>query len=76
MRELIVSVANPSELDKTVQQLGGFVGQKSDGSYDKVFAKNMKRGFVVRSLSGYIGYLKFAIKEQGYGTIIEERDIS
>ena len=70
MKELLVKVGNPQALDKTLNSLGGLVGQNLDGSY-----RQENGCYIVRAVSGNIGYIKFAIQNQGYAKIVEERDI-
>lgn len=70
MKELLVKVGNPQVLDRTLNSIGGVVGQNSDGSY---FQEN--NCYIVRAVSGDIGFLKFAIQSQGYAKIIQEREI-
>lgn len=70
--ELLVETKNPSALDKTLNQMGGVVGQDSDGKYEPV----KKDTYAVRSMSGDIGYLEFAIKNQGYGKVVGKRKIA
>lgn len=71
MKELIVETKNPKALDQTLNQIGGVVGQNSDGSYERVG----KDQYAVRSISGDIGFIKFSIENQGYAKIIKERDV-
>ena len=71
MKELLVKSKNPKALDETLNQLGGLVGQKSNGEYESVKPDT----YAVRAVSGDIGFLKFSIQNQGYAEIVGERDI-
>ena len=71
MEELIVETNDPNILDKTIQQFGGLVGQKESGEYELV-GKNQ---YAIRTISGNLDYVEFAIKNQGYGKIIKRRKI-
>ena len=73
-KELIVETNNPEALDKTINSLGGVVGQNQDGSYENV-GTPFKKLYAVRAISGDIGFLSFSIKNQGYAKIVEERNI-
>ena len=69
MKELLVKTNNKAGLQQTLDQLRGGVYlisdiQEPDGSYSV-------RAFPPES----IGFLKFAIKHQGYADIIGEREI-
>jgi len=67
MKDLIVKTANPESLDKTLNNIGAVVMQNPDGSYPVV-----KGGYRCRALNGNTDFLRFAIKNQGYGEIIGE----
>jgi len=69
MKELLVKTGNPEALGRAIESLGGFVEQNPDGSYPK------KTVYSVRTISGNIEFLKFAIKNQGYAEIVGEREI-
>lgn len=70
MKELLIKTNNPELLDRTLKSLGGLVDQDFNG---KPIARN---GIcIVRSISGNIDFLKFAIKNQGYGEIVGEREL-
>ena len=71
MKELIVKTSNPEVLDKTLQPLGGLVGQNSNGKY----SKNFEGCYTVRAVLRDISFLKFAIQKQGYAEIIREQEI-
>lgn len=71
MKELVVSTQNPKALDETIQQLGGLVGQNPDGSY----AQDADGNYTVRSISGAVDFLAFAMTTQGYAKVIGERHI-
>lgn len=71
MKELIVSTPNPAALDQTLQQLGGVVGQNSDGSY----VTDKDGNHTVRAMGGDIGFLRFSIEQQGYAKVVGERDV-
>lgn len=60
--DLIVTTRNPELLDRTMQQLGPAC--VVDGSYDG--EKCRVRVF------GPVGYIRFAITNQGYGEIVAE----
>lgn len=77
MKELLVTCANPAALDKTLNQLGGVVGQNPDGSYRR--EPTPQDCYTVRHASGSdagLGFLKFCIQNQGYATIVGEREIT
>ncbi len=65
MKELIVETFNREALDKTLQSLGGIVDEEPCG----------KNQYKVRSISGDIGFIEFAIKNQGYAKIIRKQEI-
>lgn len=73
MRELLVKTGDPRSLDQTLNGFGGVVVQDDPvaGTYWQV-EPNV---YAVRSLRREgIGFLRFAIEKQGYGTIVGERD--
>jgi hypothetical protein len=61
--DITVRTANPKMLDSTVQQLGP--AAVIDGSFDGDTC-------IVR-IFGDPGFIKFAIKNQGYGEIVEAK---
>jgi hypothetical protein len=65
MKELIVETFNRETLDKTLQSLGGLVCEEPCS----------KNQYQVRSISGDIGFIKFAIQNQGYAKIVREQEI-
>jgi hypothetical protein len=65
--DLIVKTANPAMLDETVQQLPMCAAQVVDGSYDGQTCR-------LRVFSG-LGFLKFALTEQGYGEVVGEEPV-
>ena len=67
MKELLVQTNDRNALDKILQSLGGLVSEKSEGLGDNRF-------YAVRSISGNIEFLKYAICNQGYAKIVGERD--
>ncbi len=67
MKELIVKTNNRDALDETLHSLGGLVAETPEP-----FTKDK---YAVRTISGDIGFIKFAIKNQGYAEIVEEREI-
>jgi hypothetical protein len=69
MKELLVITRDPAGLDKVLQQLGGCVGQAADGTY----RRDEGGAYVVRGAD--VGFLKFAMTNQGYARVIGERDI-
>ena len=70
MKELLVITRNPEALDKMLQQLGGCVGQDADGTY----RRNDDGSYTVRGAD--VGFLRFAMTNQGYAKVIGEREIS
>lgn len=67
MEEIKIKVGNPAKFDKTVQSLGPCaLLQKADGSYNTDADGN----YTLR-IFGNAEYIKFAIKNQGYGIIIK-----
>jgi hypothetical protein len=71
MRGLVVMTKNPQALDTTLQQLGAVVMQNPDGSY----METVDGHYYVRPLNDNTGFISFAIKNQGYGTVIMECEI-
>jgi hypothetical protein len=69
MKELIVETPNPAYLDRTLQQMGGCVGQNPDGSY----RADENGHYTVRGAN--VDFLKFAIANQGYAKVIEGHEI-
>ena len=69
MKELIVRSKNPAALDQTLSQMGGRVGQNSDGSY----TQDSNGHYSVRGIN--IGFLAYAIRQQGYAEVVGEREI-
>jgi len=65
MKELWVITNDPAGLDKTVQQLGGFVSQDADGTYHR----NEDGSYSVRGTD--VEFLRFAIMNQGYGKVVD-----
>jgi hypothetical protein len=67
MKELLVKTPNPKALDQTSQQLGALVGDhpEPDGSY-------VVRTFPPNDVK--LGFIKFAIKNQGYAEVVGERE--
>lgn len=65
--DLIVTTSNPELLDQTVQQLGAAV--VVEGSFNGETCR-------VRVFGGAAGYLRFAITQQGYGTIVGEEPVA
>lgn len=66
-RDILVKAGNPEALDRTVQHFGAaVVGGGMPGGYVKVDG-----AYVVRCF-GDIGFLKFAITNQGYGEVVKE----
>lgn len=70
MKEIIVRTNNRDALAKTLQQLGGLVGEEPED-----FMKYGKNVYAVRAINGDIGFIKFACQNQGYASFIEEREI-
>lgn len=66
--DLIVRTANPKVLDETVQQLPMCSAVVVDGSWD---------GDTCRlRVFGGLGFLRFALTQQGYGEIVGEERLS
>jgi len=65
--DLIVTTSNPQLLDETIQQLPGCAAVVVDDSFNGETAR-------VRVFSG-LGFLKFALKNQGYGTVVREEPV-
>lgn len=70
MKELIVETKNPGALDAVLVQLGGCVGQNPDGTY----RADENGRYTVRGKD--VGFLRFAMTNQGYAKVIGERDIA
>jgi hypothetical protein len=66
--DFLVDCMNPSAFEKVISQLGPAV-LVEDGGAGKYL---MKDGHYVMRVMGDPGFVKFAIKNQGYGTIVEE----
>lgn len=65
--DLIVRTANPTALDDTVQQLPMCAAAVVDGSFN---------GDTCRlRVFGGLGFLRFAITQQGYGEIVGEEPV-
>ena len=71
INELIVETLNPKALDKTISYFGGLVEQDENGNYVSCGQNCYK----VRSISNNVDFIRFAIKNQGYGKIINKKDI-
>jgi len=68
-KDILVECGNPEALDKTVQHFGAaVVGGGMPGGYVK------KDGYYVVRVFGNVGFVKFAIENQGYGKVIRELD--
>jgi predicted phage terminase large subunit-like protein len=63
--QIVVKAGNPAALDRTLNELGAVIEQDDDGQY---IARN--GGWLVRVV-GDVEFVKFAIRNQGYGEIIE-----
>jgi hypothetical protein len=66
-KDLIVQTADPDLLDATVQQLPGCSAAVVEGSFNGETCR-------LRVFSG-LGFLKFAITQQGYGVIVGEEEV-
>jgi hypothetical protein len=67
VKDLLVETNNPDYLDKSVNRFGAaVVGGGMPGGYVKVDG-----AYVVRCF-GNVGFIKFAIENQGYGKVIRE----
>jgi hypothetical protein len=65
--DLIVRTTNPELLDRTVQQLPGATAAVVEGSFD---------GETCRlRVFGDTGFVKFALKSQGYGEVAGEEQL-
>lgn len=64
--DLVVRTRNPEPLDQTVQQLGAAV--VVDGTFDGDTCR-------VR-VFGPTGYIKFALRTQGYGEVVGEEPVA
>jgi hypothetical protein len=67
--DLIVRTGNPTLLHQTVQRLPGVVAAVVEGSWD-----DEQRTCRLRVFSG-IGFVKFAVTNQGYGTVLAEEEV-
>lgn len=65
--DLTVETRNPTMLDNTIQQLPGCAAVVIDGSFNGTTC-------VIRVFSG-LGFLKFALENQGYGKIVKEEPV-
>lgn len=66
-KDILVRVANPEALDRTVQSFGAaVVGGGMPGGYVKVDGCYVVRCF------GNADFIKFAITHQGYGQVVRE----
>lgn len=65
--DFLVKCGNPQAFDKTINQLGAaaLIQDKPDKYMEK-------DGCYVMRVFGDPGYVKFAISNQGYGTIVKE----
>lgn len=69
-KDLLVKSNNPEWLDQTLQTLGAVVvGGGTPGGFVKIDG-----AYVVRCLGGSADFVKFAIKNQGYGEVVKEFD--
>ena len=68
MKELLIKTGNRDALDKTLISLGGLISETPEYRLGEKL-------WIVRTISGDIDFIKFAIKNQGYCQIIEEREI-
>ncbi len=67
MQQIKIKVGNPAPFDKTVQSIGACaLLQKADGQYETDADGN----YTLRIFAN-AGYIKFAINNQGYGTIVQ-----
>lgn len=68
--DLIVKTGNPEALDRILQTFGAVVVQSD---IDKPTYMQKNGGYVVRCF-GSPDFIKFAIKNQGYGEVLETLD--
>jgi hypothetical protein len=68
--DLIVKTGNPAALDRILQTFGAVVVQSD---IDKPIYMQKDGGYVVRCF-GNAGFIKFAIKNQGYGEVLKTLD--
>ena len=69
VRDILVETNNPDYLDRSINYFGAaVVGGGMPGGYVKV-----NGAYVVRCF-GNAGFIKFAIENQGYGTVVREFD--
>jgi hypothetical protein len=66
--DLIVRTVSPQDLDATVQALPGAAAVVVEGSFDGDTCR-------VR-VFGDVGFLRFAMTQQGYGEIVGEEAVS
>ena len=67
MEEIKIKVGNPAAFDKAAQALGACaLVQNADGSYQTDADGN----YTLRIFAN-AGFIKFAITNQGYGTIVQ-----
>jgi hypothetical protein len=72
MNALLVTTARPDTLDAALKTLGGIVRQHPDGTYAQIEPEV----YAVHSVSGDLGFLRFAITQYGYGTVVGERELA
>ena len=65
--DLIVRTADPKRLDETVQQLPACTAVVVDGTFDGETCR-------LRVFEG-LGFLKFALANQGYGDVVSEEPL-
>lgn len=68
--DIIVKTGNPAALDRILQTFGAVVVQSD---IDKPTYMQKDGGYVVRCF-GNADFIKFAIKNQGYGQVIKTLD--
>lgn len=56
----------PKDVDAILNQFGGIIAQHSDGTYRQV----APRTYEVRSITNNVGFLKFAVENQGYAEVV------
>lgn len=66
--DFLVECGNPKAFDQTIQQLGAavLINGGNEDSYTK------KDGYYIMRVFGDVGFLKFAIENQGYGKVIKQ----
>ena len=68
-KDYLVECSNPKVFDETIQQLGKAVlHQDYKGEYEN------HDGYYLMRIIGDPGFVKFAIKNQGYGIVIKEAE--